>query len=60
MKILSTVSLLQVEDKRIEMEKRMLSMQVKYDSVLKAYNCVKTQLHNMKVCKLLKTYIVYM
>ena len=35
----------------MEMEKKLLSIQVKYDSLLKAYNCVKNQLHNMKVKK---------
>ncbi|XP_066936354.1 protein Spindly-like [Clytia hemisphaerica] len=38
----------EVEDKRIEMEKKLLAVQVKHDSLLRAYNCVKNQLHNMK------------
>lgn len=39
----------QLEDKRVEMEKKLLSMQVKHVSIQKAYSFVKSQLHNMKV-----------
>ncbi|XP_057312821.1 protein Spindly-A-like [Hydractinia symbiolongicarpus] len=38
----------ELEDKRVEMEKKLLSMQVKHVSLQKAYSFVKSQLHNMK------------
>lgn len=42
--------LFKLEDKRAEMEKRLISMKIQHQSLQKQHGFSKQQLHRMKVC----------